>query len=302
MKLTSLDLNLLVVFAAVHETRSVSKAAERLGLRQPTVSAALARLRTAFGDDLFVRAAGAMQPTPKAMRLAPGIKAALAGLGTTLADAAPFSPGVVERTFTIASTDYTTLVLLPGLMNAIKAQAPNVDVRVVGYDKGDIPDLIARDEIDLALGVFQDAPPRAVRKRLCQERFVGLCRSSHPLLAGGPMPLDAYAAAGHALVTVRRDGQGEIDTALKARGLSRRIALTLPHMLTLPPILETSDLLSALPERVALKVAGRSLQLFDLPIRLPPWRIEMLWNAGARSDPGSGWLRSTIAAVAAQLR
>lgn len=301
MNLTSLDLNLLVVFSAVHETRNVSKAAARLGLRQPAVSAALGRLRLTFDDELFVRAAGAMQPTAKAVRLAPGIQAALADLKATLADAEPFLPEVVERTFTIASIDYATLVIVPALMAAIKAHAPSVDVRIIGYDKGDIPDLIDRGEIDVALGVFQDAPPRAVRKLLWPERFVGLCRRGHPLVGGGTISLEAYTNASHALVTARRDEQGQVDIALQKHGLSRRIALTLPHMMVLPSILEATDLLSAVPERVAMKVAGETLQTFDLPVHLPSWRIEMLWNAGTRSDRGSTWLRSTIASSVHQL-
>jgi DNA-binding transcriptional LysR family regulator len=127
-----------------------------------------------------------MQPTAKALRLAPGIQAALADLSATLTDAAPFALDIVARTFTVASTDYTRLVVIPALLAAVEAQAPNIDVRVIGYDKGDIPELIDRGEIDLALGVFKDAPPRAVRTMLCAERFVGLCRRGNPLRQTDP--------------------------------------------------------------------------------------------------------------------
>lgn len=297
MKLTELDLNLLVVFAAVDECRSVSRAAERLGLPQPAVSRALGRLRAAFDDELFVRAAGAMQPTAKAIQLAPGVRAALANLKEVLAGAAPFSPSGEARTFCIASTDYTTLVVLPPLLERLAKEAPNVAIRVIGYDKGDIPDLIDRGEIDLAIGVFQDAPPRAIRKLLCSERFVGVCRPSHPLLTQqGTMSLQAYTAASHALVTLRRDARGEIDLALAKLGLSRRIDLTLPHMLALPAIIGSSDLVCAIPERAARAFPGAGLQIFDLPFHVPPWRIQMLWNAGARADKGHIWLRAAVSA------
>lgn len=297
MKLLALDLNLLLVFDAIHASGSVTAAAQRLGMRQPAVSAALARLRIAFGDELFVRAAGAMQPTAKALRIAPGIEAAIAGLADTLADAAPFTPAQTDRCFVIASTDYTTLVLLPALLAAIRAEAPGIAIRVIGYDKDDVPDLIDRGEIDLALGIFRQPPERAVRQRLCSERFVGLCRDDHPLLTGGAMTLADYAGADHALVSVRRDTRGEIDAALESHGLQRRVALVLPHMLALPSVLGATDLLAAVPERVARRMTIERLRVFELPIRHPAWRIEMLWNAGSRSDPGSAWIRSKLVEI-----
>jgi DNA-binding transcriptional LysR family regulator len=301
MKLPALDLNLLRVFDAVHATQSVTGAAERLSMRQPAVSEALAKLRLALGDELFVRAAGAMQPTAKAMRLAPGIAAALAGLADTLQDAVPFTPAQADRRFTIASTDYTTLVLLPGLLAAVRDEAPGLVLRIIGYDKDDVADLIDRGEIDPALGVFRQPPERAVRQRLCGERFVGLCRRGHPLLSETGMSLSDYAAADHALVSVRRDVRGEIDAALETRGLKRRIALILPHMLALPAILRVSDLVAAVPERAARLIAEDGMTLFELPIRHDPWRIEMLWNAGTRSDPGGVWLRAKLVELARAL-
>jgi DNA-binding transcriptional LysR family regulator len=299
MNLGRLDLNLLLAFEALHDTRSVSRAAERLGVRQPAMSAALARLRLTFSDQLFVRAGGAMQPTPRAERLASGISTALDTLRTTISDA-PFVPMATQRNFTIASTDYTTLVIIPDLVASVEREAPGVDLRIIGYDKGDVPDLLDRNEIDLALGVFQSPSPNAVRQFLCPERFVGLARLGHPILKNGKINLSDYAAAGHALVSVKRDAVGEIDIALARYGLTRRIALTLPHMLVLPSILKTSELLAAVPGRMADVIAVRDLQTFEMPLSLSPWRIEMLWNPGSRRDPASAWLRSKIMVAAAK--
>ncbi len=298
MNLSDIDLNLLLAFDAMMRTRSVSRAAARLGLRQPAMSGALARLRLLLRDELFVRAAGAMQPTPKALRMSPGIQEVLAQLRTIFDEGIPFIPAETARSFTIASTDYTTFVLGAALMADIGRAAPLLDLRIVGYDKGDIPDLIDRGDIDLALGVFQPPPERAVQQFLWPERFVGLARRGHPAFRGKAMPLDAYVAAEHALVSVRRDARGEIDQALAARGLSRRIALVLPHMLALPDILGASDLVAALPERVALRVAGPRLTVFELPLPVPKWRIAMLWNPAARTDAGGMWLRARVAAAA----
>lgn len=301
MNLSKLDLNLLLVFDAIHSAGSVTDAAQLLAMRQPAVSAALSRLRVALDDELFVRAAGAMQPTAKAQRIAPGISAAISAISQTLSDAIPFNPATAERGFVIASTDYTTLVLLPDLMAVIGVEAPGVTIRVIGYDKDDVPALIDRGEIDIALGVFRNPPGRAVRQRLCSERLVGLCRHGHPALTGGAMSLADYTKADHALVSVRRDVRGEIDTVLAARGLGRRTALVLPHMLVLPDILRASDLLAAIPERAARQMEGIDLVVFELPLRLPTWRIEMLWNTGVRFDSGNKWVRSKLLQISRSL-
>lgn len=301
MKLDRMDLPLLLAFEALIQTRSVSKAAARLGVRQPAMSASLARLRTLLGDELFTRAAGAMQPTPRAVRLATDLVPALAQLRAAISDSAAFVPSEARRTFTLASTDYTTCVLGPALCADVARTAPGVDLRILGYDKNDIPELLDRGEIDLALGVFQPPPERAVRRLLCPEQFVGLARRGHPALSAGKIPLDTYASLRHALVSVRRDAHGEIDKALAARGLSRRIALTLPHMLALPDLLTGSDLVAALPRRMAQRIAGDALVVFKLPLDLEEWRIEMLWNPATRNDPASIWLRSLVIAAAAKV-
>lgn len=298
MKLSALDLNLLVAFDALHETRSVTRAAEKLGIGQPAMSAALARLRDIFHDELYIRANGAMQPTPKAKRLGPAVATALADLRTALDDNILFDERTLVRTFTIASTDYTTLLLLPSLIAAVRKRAQGVDVRVVGYDKGDIHQLIGGGEVDLALGVFRDLPERAVRTKLCEEFFIGVARAGHPAIEAGSMSLEAYAGQSHALVSVRRDAVGAIDAALANAGLSRRVALTVPHMLALPEIISISDMVCAVPNRLAERFGSSGLQTFRLPLDLAPWTIDMVWNGAARSDQAHGWLRKRLVDVA----
>ncbi len=301
MTLHGIDLNLLVAFDAIGQTRSISLAAAQLGLRQPAVSGALGRLRRLFGDELFVRAGGEMQPTPRALQIAPSVSAALAQLRQALSPGLAFDPAGTAQIFTIASTDYTTTVLLPPFLAALEREAPEAKLRIVGYDKDDIGAMIDRGVIDLALGVFQKPPERSVRQRLCRESFVGVVRSGHPALVDGGMTLDAYLRQRHALVSVRRDAVGEIDRVLAERGLARRIVVTLPHMLALPALLASSDLITALPGRIATRYADAGLVSFPLPLPMPAWRIEMLWNPQARNDQANAWLRSRISAIAAAL-
>lgn len=299
MDLRAFDLNLLLAFEALTNTGSVSHAAQRLGIKQPAMSAALAKLRSLTGDRLFERASGRMEPTPRALALIPGIEAALAQLRVTLAEQVGFDPATATRTLTMASTDYTSAMLLPALMARLQSRSPCIDIRVIGYDKQDVPELVARGDIDLAVGVFDPPPPDAVRTLLWEEHFVGLVRKGHPIL--DDLRAETYAAADHALISVRRDARGRIDRDLAALGLSRRIALVLPHMLALPPLLATSDLVAAVPARVASRCGQWGLTTFPLPLLTQPWRVEMLWRPSSRLDQASRWLRAQVMAAAEEV-
>lgn len=295
MNLASVDLNLLLAFEALFEERGVTAAARRIGLGQPGMSAALRRLRALIGDELFVRAAGEMRPTAKALEIAPGITAALAQLRRTLETSIGFDPATAARNFTLGSTDYTALVLLPDLMAHIRQYAPGVNLQVVGYEKGTVPDILDRGEVDVALGVFPKPPERAVVTRLFEERFVGVARAGHPAIVDGRIDAQSFAYLPHALVTTRRDTSGSLDEALAACGLRRRVALTLPYVMVLPSVLEGTDLVAALPSRLADRVlAGSAVQRFELPVETKPWTVSMLWPASARTDRATAWLRRVI--------
>jgi DNA-binding transcriptional LysR family regulator len=298
MDLTRVDLNLLLAFEALYAVRGVGRAARAVGLRQPAMSAALARLRRLFGDELFVRAGGEMRPTPKATRLAPGIAAALAQLRLTLGPEAAFEPADARRGFALAFTDYASAVLGPPLLATVRAEAPGVDLRILSYDKDEVGDMVVRGEVDLAVGVFPNPPEAAVVTPLLTERFVGVAPRGHPAL-GPPPDAAAFAGYAHALYTVRRDATGAIDAALAELGLSRRIVLTAPHLLALPHLLESAGLVAAMPERAARRLCGDGLAAFPIPLALAPWRLEMIWSPFARSDRGSAWLRATLTRVAA---
>lgn len=294
MNLRDIDLNLLAAFEALMAERQVTRAARRMGVGQPAMSDALRRLRVLFGDALLVRAGGGMAPTPRALALAGELAPLMARLRAVMGEAAAFVPGEAQATFTLASTDYTTLVLLPPLMAAIRAEAPGIDLRVRGYDKDQVGGLLERGEIDLALRRFADPPPGAVRTVMFRERFVGLARAGHPALAR--MDLAAFAGAAHALVSVRGDARGAVDAALAGVGLRRRVALVVPYMLLLPRVLEGSDLIATLPERAARMAPD--LAKFELPLAVPDWTVEMLWNPTARTDRAAGWLRQMLVQVA----
>ncbi|WP_245217317.1 LysR family transcriptional regulator [Roseomonas nitratireducens] len=300
MRLADFDLNLLLAFEALLAERSVTRAARRLGIGQPATSAALARLRVLLNDRLFLRAPDGMRPTPRAVEIAPGIAAALAELRRTLAPVARFDPAVTTRRFALASTDYTSLVLLPAVAAAMARAAPEARLQVLGYAKDDVPALLAGGTLDAALGVFPDPPGSAVATPLFAETFVGVARAAHPAVVDGAMSLPAFCTAAHVLVTTRRDRVGEIDAVLAAQGRARRIALTVPHMLALLAVVAQSDLVGTVPARVAARLApAMGLAVFRLPVAVATWRVTMLWPAAARDDQAAAWFRGVVRAAAA---
>ncbi len=301
MRARDFDLNLLQAFDALFAERSVTRAARRLAIGQPAMSDTLRRLRVVFGDELFVRAASAMQPTPKAKALAEEIGPLLERMQRVVDGHVTFVPGAANDTFTLASTDYTTLVLLPPLLAEMRIQAPAVDFRVTGYEKEAIGGMLDRGEADLAFGVFPDPPDNLVRTRLFTERFVGIARTDHPRLGDSAIDLETFVAQPHALVSVRRDERGAIDQVLARLGLRRRIALVVPYMLLLPKVLAVSDMIAIVPERAAGTLVSPDIRTFELPFETTAWPVDMLWNPSARADQAASWLRRNVSEIAKSL-
>ncbi len=297
MKAGDIDLKLLAAFDAILKERNVTRAAQRLGLSQPATSDALRKLRHLFDDALFVKTGTDMLPTPRAVALSPEIEAILRRVEVLVGAEVPFDPATARRSFVVASTDYTSLVLLPALVARVQREAPGVDLLVRGYEKGDVGAMIDRGEIDLAIGVFPSPPKTVVRTPLFEERFVGVARADHPALVG-KMTVERFAALPHALVSVNGDRRGAVDTQLGALGLRRRVVLCLAQMMALPGVLETSDLVAALPARMAHAVAGDRLRIFALPFEIDPWQVVKLWNPAARRDQPTAWLRRIVAETA----
>jgi DNA-binding transcriptional LysR family regulator len=293
------DLNLLLTFEAMDKARSVSGAARLLGLSQPATSAALSRLRRSLGDELFTYAGGAMQPTPAARRLAPGLHAALAGLRATLDAERVFDPSMARGAFAIGVTDYASAVIGPALAARLAAEAPGMDLQLLAYDKADVGALIDGGTLDLVIGAFSDPPDRAVASPLFEERFVGVARLGHPIL-DAPPDAAAFAAFDHALFTLFTPGRlsrGVVDDALAASGHLRRVRVALPHLMAIPEILRATDLVATVPARAAARF-GPDVGTFDVGfLGLAPWTLHMLWSPFVRRDRANAWLRAAVTEV-----
>lgn len=295
INLADIDLNLLVAFEALFEERSVTIAAQRLYLGQPAMSAALGRLRILLDDELFIRVGREMQPTSKAVSVAPGILTALNQIRQTIQSSKTFDPGVAQRDFAIASTDYTSFIVLPHLIAHCRQVAPKLNFRMIGFEKDGVGKLLEKGEVDLALGVFPNPPQDTICAPLFKEHFVGIACRNHPAITQEPLTLKAFANLSHALVTIRRDATGEVDRALAKHHLERRIALTVPHMMILPAIVASSDLVASIPSRMAHYFSKLDdIAVFEIPLEMQTWTVSMLWSKLNDKDDAIIWLHQTL--------
>jgi len=316
----TLDLNLLRVFDTLVEERSVTRAGERLGLSQSAISHALNRLRYVLHDELFVRVADGMRPTPRASEIAPRLREGLLQLQLALGPA-EFVPEQTERRFTITCSEYVGAVLMPGLIARLRALAPNAELRIRPSNMG-VTEAMLAGRIDLAIGSFRRVPGPFVSERLFQETRVWVLSADHPA-ASGELTLERLASLSHLIISatgedehavngyvsdhglerlVTRSEVGLLQAALAARGLQRVVGLTTPHFPAALAIVSQSDMAAPLPRRLAAAFAERyRLKLFEPPYSSPPFDIVALWHRDHGEDRAVSWLRGVLREVAAEL-
>lgn len=299
--LEGLDLNLLVALRALLAERHVTRAAARVGLSQPAMSHALARLRELLGDPLLVRTPSGMRPTARAEAMAGPLDRALEDLSRVLASPAPFEPSRSTRKFRIATSDYIELVLLPRLLARIWSEAPGVDVRVTSHT-GDAGEALAEARVDLAIGPFgefgSDEPQGLRLQRILADRFVCVVREDHPVVKKR-LSLDDFVSLPHALVSPRGVTGSVVDTALASLGKKRRVAIEIPHFLVAPHVVRETDVVLTLAQRVAQALTPLlGLRQVAPPLELPGFSMSMVWHDRQHDDPAHTWLRRMIAAVA----
>jgi DNA-binding transcriptional LysR family regulator len=295
------DLNLLLLFEALLRERSVTRAARALGIGQPAASNALARLRQSMKDELFVRCGVEMLPTARALQLAEPVRAALSLLREALAGAAPFEPSTTRRKFRISAGGYAAMLFVPELVRSLHMRAPDADLRVRFIEKAHIPAMLDDGALDLALGVFPDAAKRFLLQPLMTEDFASVLRAGHPAAAADLTP-DIFAALPHALVTEMGDETGAVYEALRALGLKRRIAVTVPHIALIPRVLRDTDMIATIGRRALRALPGaEALAVRQSPLWLPPWQLSLLVARKSASDPAIVWLLQQLADIAAAI-
>jgi DNA-binding transcriptional LysR family regulator len=293
MNVQDIDLNLLRVFDAVLHEKGVTPAAARLGLTQPAVSNALARLRKVFGDALFVRTPRGVDATPFARELAEPVRQALALLESALAHGPGFDPATSTRAFRFYMSDLGQIEFLPPLVERVQGSAPRVRLEAVALDVEDISGALAAGALDLAVGFLPALGPPVRRQALFRDPYVCLMRADHPAI-GKTLTRKKFLEASHALVSYR-GGHRVIEEALERAGLARRIALRVPHFTVVPMVLERSDLILILPLRVARVYEKRgNFKSLPPPVPIPPADVAVHWHERFEADPGNRWLRDLV--------
>jgi DNA-binding transcriptional LysR family regulator len=286
------DLNLLIVFDAVMQERSVTRAGSRIGLSQPAMSHALNRLRYMLKDELFVRTPEGMVPTPHAEMLARPLSNALSEMQLALEPAA-FDPAASDRRFVLAINNYAAVVFAPPLVAAVSAEAPAVRLDLRPSGTLDIVDHLDRGALDLMLGSMESPGERFATAPLLEDSFVMVMRRGHPA-SRGKLSAATFAALPHLEISSSTEDTGFIDRWLAERRLVRSIALRAPF-LSAAAILAKSDLVVTLSSRIAQElVRNHSLRIRKPPYHSPCVRTVMLWHRRLDRHPAHRWLRDVI--------
>jgi len=294
--LAGIDLNLLVVLDALLAERHVSRAAIRLNRSQPAVSHALGRLRHLLDDPLLVRHGGALQPTMRALEIAPRLAEALERMQDLLAPSG-FDPAVARRSFRLAMSDYGATVILPRLLPLLRLRAPGIDLHVSQAGREAMAAQVMDGEVDIAVGVFHVLDKAVQRRQLFEEEYA--CLADATSLTGATnMDLSAYLQRPHALVALRADVQSEVDLALAAVGQKRRIALVVPHWGVAPSLIAGTDLVLTIARRLhPAQPAAVGLTAFEPPFAIPSFAFEQVWHKRRDGDAAHQWLRETISGL-----
>lgn len=299
-RLAAIDLNLLVALDALLHEDSVTAAGRRIGLSQPATSHALSRLRELVGDELLVREGRALRKTVVGQQLAPVIRRLVAEIESTLLGRRAFEAKKSTRRFRIAANDYCGAVLLPGLLAKVRQVAPGVGLDVFPQ-QGPLPvSELERGELDVVLGTHERIEAPLAGRLLYREDFVCVLSKGH--FRGRRLSLRRYLELEHLLVANPGYGPGVVDAVLRERGLTRRVAMRVPHFLVAPAIVARTDLILTLPRRLLLMTAcSDQLEVVKPPLRIPGFSVQLAWHQRASDDPGSIWLRDQIFACGAKL-
>jgi DNA-binding transcriptional LysR family regulator len=295
------DLNLLLHFDALMSYRSISRAAEQLGITQPAMSAALGRLRKLFNDPLLVRDGQGWQPTVRAHALLQEFQPLLARWQSATGAQEDFDPRRSSRTFLLYATDYMQFTLMPRVVPALARDAPQLHLRVMPARAQHGLSMLDTNHVEMLAGYFPDPSLNLRARFLYEEPAVCIVRQDHPALRRR-WNLDAYLKYGHVDMAAHTGlFSGAIERMLQGRDKRRRVSATLSSYMVCPFVVGQSDLIATVPRSVAQGLVRTcKLEILDLPLSLPTLSVSLYWHERYQDDAGHAWLRQYIAARVAQ--
>lgn len=301
MDFARIDLNLLVVFDTVMRERNVTRAASIIGLTQSATSSALGRLRQLFQDELFVRSAQGMTPTPRAEELAPEISEILARLRALDSNELRFEPAQLNMRVVIGMSDYVSLLLGPRLLARLEQAAPNLKLVIAPVSAQTLSAQMDTGQLDMAIDFCPELPGWAQHQPLFRDEFICMVADGGKQ-ATRTLDLDAYVRARHCLVSIGHSQPSSVDTQLAEMGYRRDVAATVPNFLLAPFIVAQSDYISTLPNKLARYFAATlPVRLKALPLQVEPFGPDLIWHRKTDNDPTHRWLRDEVRAIADQI-
>jgi DNA-binding transcriptional LysR family regulator len=290
-----LDLNLLPVFDTLIRVRNVSRAAEELDMSQSAVSHALKRLRSFFGDPLFLKTGSGMQPTPRALELLAPVLAVMETVRGELLVREGFDAASARRSFGLCLTDMGEFIFLPRLVAQLRRAAPGCSLRTLQVPMQQIGRVLESGEADLALGSLHSVPEGLFQQQLFTRSFVTIVSRSNRAI-GATLSRAQFFALEHIVVSLSGRIEDAYDAAIDAGKSPRRIYLTTPHFLTVPMIIEQNpDLIATVPRELATKFARyKSIRMVETPVSVSSFGIRQCWHPRFQHDAANAWLRKLV--------
>jgi DNA-binding transcriptional LysR family regulator len=300
LNLRSVDLNLLVALDALLSELHVTRAADRIGLSQPAMSNALARLRHVFRDDLLIRTSGGMTPTPFALSIVEPLRQALRQIERVFDADADFVPTTATNRFAVRMSDLLSFLLLPRLVAEISEAAPGISLDVIHLAPGRTVDALERDELHVAVSMGLSHASSIRSETLLPDMMKCVMRADHPL-ARRAMSIEDFLSFRHLRISMSPTDTRFVDDALSELHRSRTIALNVPHWLVVPHVLATSDLVAVMPGRLAGAMLDHKLVIREIPFPTEPFEWRVYWHRRYEGSRSVAWLRSKLRTVARAL-
>lgn len=287
------DLNFIYLMDALYQERSVSRAADRLGMTQPAVSHGLSRMRAKFDDELFVRSGSGMSPTPKGERIALGAHRALKLIQADIWEGPTFEPRESTRTFTVGMTDMGGTVILPKVIQMMSTESPLISIKPVAVRPTEVSSLLEDGVIDIAWGYFGHLSEKLYQQTLFRRSLIGIIKK-------GPgkakeMDFERFVSTPHVLASATTQTNELLKQKVAEKKRNLHIALEVPYLLAIPGIVAGSNYIATVPDELAalfLRIAA--IEVFVLPLSIPDIAVKQYWHARFNNDPAHQWFRSLV--------
>ena len=291
MKISSFDLNLFVILNAIYTEGSLTKAAEVVGITQPAVSNALARLREKFNDDLFVRTGSGMVPTQKTENIIKDIQQAIALMQNSINEPDSFIPAETTRNFKLHLGDVSETRILPYLTKIIDMEAPKISIGSYNFPRKDQVHALATNNLDFVVDPVIPASDEINSFKVFEDDFVAIHREGHPISEIENPSIDDILAQDHLHVSSRKRGLHLIDVELDKIGYRRNVALRCQHFLIAPTIIKSTDMLLFATRSFA---KAHNLPFLEIPAEIPSMEYFLIWHKSDEGDGGHIWMKELI--------